>query len=154
MAAQDHFGPQLQMFIPAHVLASEVPGYRHGDRRDTDSLAELRQDKVAQSKQGSAYWWGDRRKPGEPSLYESIAQSGVQHPVSLTIAHNPDTEEVETRLTDGHHRVFSAQEVSEHRRAENVPNPDLEIPVTYDATERYVSENYPLSYEANWEKYR
>lgn len=152
MARRDHFGPQLQLFIPAHVLMSEAPNFRHGDLRDGESVEDLAQEKVDQSKTRRVGF--HRFLSGEsPTLYDSIAQEGVKDPVRLVIDTDSKTGETVTSLFDGHHRAASAAAISKDRAAENLPNPNMEVPVTYDGTFRYVAEHYPKMREANWEKY-
>jgi ParB-like chromosome segregation protein Spo0J len=109
MSASEHLQPyQLKMFMQAHelmdVAAADTPKW--------DSLnvhQPMRERKLKESK--------------ERKLYDSIAESGVQKPVTLdTMSFNEDDpSDFEEVIRDGHHRVAAANDI----------NPNMYIPVEY-----------------------
>lgn len=131
MAARDHFGPQLQMFIPAGAFeeAARDPKSRFWfgdaplDEEAEDELEALKQEKLEGAERRGArpvnaeYYMetGLLRYPGDASFRESIRREGVKEPVQIELEGDQDT------LIEGHHRVFTAADI----------DPTMEIPVSY-----------------------
>ena len=109
MSASDHVNSyQLKMFMQAHELmnvnAADTP------RWDPLSKHQPMHDRKMQESK-------------ETPLYNSIAEQGVQKPITLdTMSFNEDDpSDYEEVIRDGHHRVAAANDI----------NPNMYIPVTY-----------------------
>lgn len=132
MAARDHFGPQLQFFIPAGAFeeaAREIPDQvkfadimpYDADQAD-ERIDRLKRLKIAESR---VERWG------QPPLRSDIEESGrVKKPVALSarFMREPTKDENGSWVVrnmfivdDGHHRVFTAADI----------DPTMEIPVSY-----------------------
>lgn len=131
MAARDHFGPQLQFFIPAGAFeeaAREIPDQvKFGDIMPYDAdqadeqIDRLKRLKIAESR--TERW-------GHPPLRPDIEESGrVKKPVALTSRFMREKDKDGSWgafrnmfiVEDGHHRVFTAADI----------DPTMEIPVKY-----------------------
>lgn len=134
MAARDHFGPQLQFFIPAGafeeaaredpnlVQFADAAAYPYVPEDADEKITRLKALKIAESR---VERWG------RPAVRDSIAESRqVNKPVDLKTRFVRDyprgkngAYSVRNRFVvdDGHHRVFAAASV----------DPGMEIPVRY-----------------------
>jgi hypothetical protein len=118
MARREHFGPQLQMFVPAgeFVKAAREERLTFGDDYG-QGIESLTEEKVAEAKSGPIKASHGRRvKAGRESQYENIKREGVKEPVTLDVEDDGVPE-----LSDGHHRVLAAADA----------NPRAEIPVVW-----------------------
>lgn len=132
MAAKDHFGPQLQMFIPAgafeeaareenpSLVFADLISFEEGyppEQPDMDTLkrVKLRQSAMIRTDDVDADEYREARL-GEETLMQGIRREGVKKPVTLW---HEDGGPVE--LGDGQHRVFAAASI----------DPKMEIPVRH-----------------------
>jgi hypothetical protein len=108
MARREHFGPQLEMFVPAGAFEAAARADRLvlGDLYDGD-IGSLVNEKVQESEVGPpGGTHGRRALPGKTTLYKSIKKHGVKEPV--IISHEDD---LVPELGDGHHRAFTAADI-------------------------------------------
>lgn len=141
MSASDHFGPQLQMFIPAGAFkaAAEAGKFGFTDRYDDQSVEDLHEEKVDEAHRGSetnAHGIGYTRTTTGPTFYESVKAKGVREPVQVShLLHEGPS------LREGHHRVFVSADI----------DPKREVPVIHGGYAKrprgdghdYVAEEYP-----------
>jgi hypothetical protein len=117
MSAAHHFGPQLQMFIPAGAFGEAREAGALTFSEGGGDVEALNAKKVGEAKVGMVTNTLDRAEPGQETFYQNVAREGVKNPVS--IRHEPDAV---PRLQEGHHRVPVAVETR---------GPRDEIPVTH-----------------------
>jgi len=106
MAASEHlhpseFGEQLDMLRPAHELMS-IPGDFPASRAAQGWDRKLSESKMPMD---VAYQMGRKKKSKEPSLHDSIRQTGVRWPVSLK------QRDGKSIINDGHHRIAAANDI-------------------------------------------
>lgn len=119
MSAAEHFGPQLQMFIPAGAFeAARNEGALNFSLsvNEGDSFEEIKAKKLAAADISKAANTREVADPGEETFADSVRREGVKQPVSLKW--DPDQK---VRLSEGHHRVLVQADV----------DPTREIPVTH-----------------------
>lgn len=119
MSAAEHFGPQLQMFIPAGAFeAARAEGALNFSFsvNEGDSFEEIKAKKLAAADISRAANTREEADPGEETFAENVRRVGVREPVALKW--DPDQK---VRLTEGHHRVLLQAAL----------DPTKEIPVTH-----------------------
>lgn len=129
MSRRDHFGPQLQMFIPAGAFeeAHKEGALEFGDAdlftmNSSDvvrrtGIHDLKRVKIREARRGSEDYVFDVNR-GDVSFYESVRRDGVRKPVE--IEHDGDYPGSKT-LVDGHRRVFAQADI----------DPNREVPVEH-----------------------
>jgi hypothetical protein len=116
MSAAHHFGPQLQMFVPAGAFSqARAEGALQFSEGGGD-VEGLKAKKVGEAKVGMVTNVIDRAEPGQETFYQNVQREGVKNPVQ--VKWDPDAG---PRLAEGHHRVLTAEAVA----------PRSEIPVTH-----------------------
>jgi hypothetical protein len=110
------------MFMTAEEIKNKVNSSADPGGSDMDSLWH---QKLYEAKTGAirnSRYVPTRKRKGN-SLYESIAEKGVQKPVELT-RHNKDTKFIKKgySLSEGHHRVAAAYDI----------DPKMLIPVEHN----------------------
>ena len=110
MAASDHLGEQLRMFMTARELLQD---YRSADVDPTHPAGWKSHDQM---------WTSKRKDNADDGLAASVAKHGVEYPVTLGFH-----EGGEKKIIAGHHRIIAAY----------VANPRSYVPVQYtDQTRR------------------
>lgn len=119
MSAAEHFGPQLQMFIPAGAFeAARAEGALNFSLsvNEGNSFEEIKEKKIAAAKASKPANTRDAAEEGEETFYDNVEREGVRRPVSLHWE-----PERTPKLTEGHHRVLAQADI----------DPTREIPVIH-----------------------
>jgi hypothetical protein len=106
---------QGRLFERAGVLAKSRSSEQYGSSRLKEDFIA---NKLEQSKQELPTGKGTSAGPGENTLYESIKQHGVKHPVRVSQGKDDSY-----TVHHGHHRIYSANEI----------DPQMWIPLTDDS---------------------
>lgn len=125
MAASDHLQhEQLRLFVQAKELMDYPTyegqsAYHDGDPTTLRSNTNLQSRKLRNAKAGyEHYTHGSELPKGGKTLYQSILEKGVEHPILLSYH---KTLQADT-IINGHHRIAAANDI----------NPEMYLPIRHE----------------------